>query len=129
LVEKGFGFEPVLLEYLNIYDKLSMLSDELVSKINASIELGKKLCITSDQFSMIVDYQLMDPEQDRNIVAEVADRLLSKYNIVSWSFDKGFWKKRTRNCCNWKYPRSSSPNLESVTKTRSRKNTAHRLKS
>ena len=65
-------------------------------KMRPSIELGKKLCITTDQFGLIVDYQLMDHEQDRDIVIEVADRLLSKYNIVSWSFDKGFWKKETK---------------------------------
>ncbi len=105
MVDKGFGFEPVLFEYQNIYDNVSMLCDELVSKINASIELGKKLCITTDQFGMIVDYQLMDPEQDRGIVAEVADRLLSKTNIVYWSFDQGFWKKETKELCNWKCPR------------------------
>jgi hypothetical protein len=39
---------------------------------------------------MIIDYQLIDPEQDRDIFAEVADRLLTRNNIVYRSFDKGF---------------------------------------
>jgi hypothetical protein len=111
LVEKGFGFEALLFEYQNIYDNLSMLSDELVSKINASIELGKKLCITTDQFGMIVDYQLMDHEQDRDIVIEVADRLLTKYNIVSWSFDKGFWRKENKELLQLEVPKVIIPKL------------------
>ena len=111
MVEKGFGFEPVLFEYQNIYDNVSMLSDELVSKINASIELGKKLCITTDPFGMIVDYRSMDHQQDRHIVAEVADRLLSKYNIVSSSLDKGFWKKETKELLQLEVPKVIIPKL------------------
>ncbi|MCK5279936.1 MAG: ISNCY family transposase, partial [Cyclobacteriaceae bacterium] len=54
-------------------------------KSNPNVELGKKLAITTDQFDLIVDYQLMHEEQDRDIVIELADRLLTKYNIASWS--------------------------------------------
>ena len=60
-------------------------------KSHPNIELGKKLTITSDQYNLIVDFQLMNQEQDRDIVLEIADRLLLKYHINSWSFDKGFW--------------------------------------
>ena len=80
-------------------------------KMRPSIELGKKLCITTDQYGMIVDYQLMDHEQDRDIVIEVADRLLSKYNIVSWSFDKGFWKKETKELLQLEVPKVMIPKL------------------
>jgi len=34
---KGFGYERIGLEYQNIYDNVSMLSDELVSEINEVI--------------------------------------------------------------------------------------------
>ena len=57
-----------------------------------NVELGKKLSITTDQFDLIVYYQLHD-QQDRDIVIELADKLLVKYNIFSWSFDKGYWRK------------------------------------
>jgi transposase, IS5 family len=80
-------------------------------KMRPSIELGKKLCITTDQFGMIVDYQLMDHEQDRDIVIEVADRLLSKYNIVSWSFDKGFWRKENKELLQLEVPKVIIPKL------------------
>ena len=36
-VEKGFGFEPLEFEYQNIYDNVSMLSDELIAEINRII--------------------------------------------------------------------------------------------
>ncbi|HSO87941.1 MAG TPA: ISNCY family transposase, partial [Draconibacterium sp.] len=57
-------------------------------KSRPSVELGKKLSITTDQFDLIVDYQVMEHEQDRDIVIALADRLLTKYDIESWSFDK-----------------------------------------
>jgi hypothetical protein len=65
-------------------------------KMNPSVELGKKLNITTDQFNLIVDYQIMDDQQDRDIVIEMADRILSKYKVASWSFDKGFWLKENK---------------------------------
>jgi transposase, IS5 family len=65
-------------------------------KSRPSVELGKKLAITTDQFDLIVDYQLMNDQQDRDIVIEVADRVLSKYKVASWSFDKGFWRKENK---------------------------------
>ena len=57
---------------------------------------------------MIVDHQLMDHDQDNDIVIEVADRLFSKYNLVSWSFEKGFGEMGTNTAqsdqtlANWK---------------------------
>ena len=65
-------------------------------KMNPSVELGKKLAITTDQWGLIVDYQIMDQQQDRDIVCELADRILSKYKVASWSFDKGFWLKENK---------------------------------
>ena len=65
-------------------------------KFHPDVEFGKKLAITTDQFNLIVDYQLMFDQQDRDITLNVADRLLAKYNIFSWSFDKGFWNKETK---------------------------------
>ena len=35
----------------------------------------------------------MDKETDLEIVVKIADRIFCKYNIHSWSFDKGFWHK------------------------------------
>lgn len=62
-------------------------------KSNPNVELGKKLTITTDQDNLIVDYYLMDNQQDRDIVVELSDRILEKYDVKSWSFDKGYWSK------------------------------------
>ena len=80
-------------------------------KMRPSVELGKKLCITTDQFGMIVDYQLMNDQQDRDIVIEVADRVLSKYSIFSWSFDKGFWRKDNKELLQLVIPKVVIPKL------------------
>jgi hypothetical protein len=61
-------------------------------KSRPSVELGKKLSITTDQFDLILFHKIMDNEQDRDIVIEVADNMLNKYkSIASISFDKSHW--------------------------------------
>ena len=62
-------------------------------KSRPNVELGKKLNITTDQYNLIIDYQIMDHEQDRDIVLALADRILEKYKVDIWSFDKGYWNK------------------------------------
>ena len=62
-------------------------------KSRPNVELGKKLSITTDQYGLIIDYHIMEHESDSQIVLSTADRLLNKYNLSSWSFDKGYWHK------------------------------------
>ena len=38
----------------------------------------------------------MNHEQDRDIVIQLADRIMLKYKVESWSFDKGYWKKDSK---------------------------------
>jgi hypothetical protein len=45
-------------------------------KMNPSVEQGKKVNITTHQLGLIVDYQVMEHQQDRDIVIELADRIL-----------------------------------------------------
>ena len=66
-------------------------------KLRPSVELGKKLGITSDQWGLIVDYQIMTLQQDRDVVIGLVERLLEKFNITSWSFDKGYWNAENRD--------------------------------
>jgi len=80
-------------------------------KSRPSVELGKKLSITTDQFGLIVDYQIMEHEQDRDIVIALADRLLSKYKIDSWSFDKGYWGKENKQLLQLEIPKVIMPKL------------------
>jgi transposase, IS5 family len=79
-------------------EKLFSLFEQYTEWINKgksrpNVELGKKLSITTDQYGLIIDYHIMENESDSEIVLSTADRVLSKYNILSWSFDKGYWHK------------------------------------
>ena len=80
-------------------------------KSRPNVELGKKLSITTDQYDLIVDYQLMSEEQDRDIVITIADRLLKKYFIESWSFDKGYWNKDNKKLLQLVVPEVIMPKL------------------
>jgi transposase, IS5 family len=66
---------------------------EWINKGKPQIELGKKLCITTNENGIIVDYRIMEHQTDSQIVLDIAAYLVSKYNIFSWSFDKGFYHK------------------------------------
>ena len=66
-------------------------------KQRPNVELGKKVSITTDQYNLIIDHQVMENEQDRDIVLKVADRILSKYKVDIWSFDKGYWNKDNKS--------------------------------
>ena len=65
-------------------------------KMRPNVELGQKTTITTDQFNLIVDYQVMEHQSDSEIVPELTERLSCKYSISSWSFDKGFWHKNNK---------------------------------
>lgn len=65
-------------------------------KMRPNVELGKKVSITTDQFDLIVDYQVMEHQSDSEIVPEITKRLTEKYSIYSWSFDKGYWNKNNK---------------------------------
>jgi hypothetical protein len=66
-------------------------------KLRPNVELGKKLAITTDRWGLILDYQIMHNQQDRDIVVGLSDRLLAKFEVTSWSFDKGYWDKTNRD--------------------------------
>lgn len=59
-------------------------------KLHPNVEIGKKLAITTDQYHLIVDWQIAERQSDNQLTIEIADRLLNKYPIESLSTDKGF---------------------------------------
>jgi len=65
-------------------------------KQHPGVELGKNLAITTDQYGLIVDYHLMEQETDNQIVLDLAIRVLNKYKVDTWSFDKGFFCKENK---------------------------------
>jgi len=66
-------------------------------KFRPSVELGKKVSITTDQFDLIVYHRMMNNEQDRDIVIELVDKIRNKYqSIASISLDKGHWSAENK---------------------------------
>lgn len=65
-------------------------------KKRPSVELGKKVGITTDQYNLIVDYQVMEEQADSQVVPLLVERTISKFTVYSWSFDKGYWNKENK---------------------------------
>jgi len=65
-------------------------------KEHPNVEIGKNVQVTSDQFQLIVDFKIMENEVDKTTVISLSDRILSKFDIESWSFDKGFYTKENK---------------------------------
>jgi hypothetical protein len=81
-------------------------------KFNPSVEFGKKLSITTDQFDLIVHHIVMDHEQDRDVVVEIADAVLTKYKLISsMSFDKGHWRAENKAILELEIPTVVLPKL------------------
>lgn len=62
-------------------------------KLRPNVEIGKKVAITTDQYGLIVDWQIADNQTDNQLTLSIADRLLVKYPIQSLSVDRGFSDK------------------------------------
>ncbi len=60
-------------------------------KIRHQVELGLRIAIATDQYGFILNYRVMQNEQDVDIAIPFAQRLLGHYSINSLSFDKAFW--------------------------------------
>jgi len=86
-------------------------------KSRPNVELGKKLLITTDQYDLIVDYQILNDQQDRDFVLELASRVLASHTVASWSFDKGFWAKENKELLQLVVPKVVLPKLGKLNKT------------
>jgi len=84
-------------------------------KSRPNVELGKMLNITTDQYNLIVDYQIMENEKDRDIVIELADRILRDHKVEVWSFDKGYWRKENKELLQLYVPHVIMPKLGRLT--------------
>jgi len=60
-------------------------------KQHPNVELGKMTQITTDQYHLIVNFQVMEHEVDKSTVISLADKLLNRFHVAGWSFDKGFY--------------------------------------
>jgi len=59
-------------------------------KRNPSVEFGKSLAVTSDQYHLMVDWQIAERQADSELTLSIAGRLKEKYTTQSLSVDKGF---------------------------------------
>ncbi len=65
-------------------------------KLNKKTELGHLVLITTDEYSFIVDYKVMEKQKDAKQVNDLTERIKKNFagtKIYSHSFDKGFWSK------------------------------------
>jgi len=97
-------------------------------KMHPNVELGKKSAVTTDQYHLIVDYQIMDHQADSEIVKNIADTLSMKYLIDSWSFDKGFWHKENKAFLNTKVNKVIMPKKGKRNKQEELEEKQHRFK-
>lgn len=64
-------------------------------KLNKPAELGHLALVTTNQYNLIIDFDIMEEEKDAAQVIPLTDRLCKRYpnQIESHSFDKGFYSK------------------------------------
>lgn len=65
-------------------------------KMHPSVEIGKKLAITTDQHHLIVDWQIAENQTDNQLTIPIAQRVCRKYTVKSLSVDRGFSDKEDK---------------------------------
>lgn len=66
-------------------------------KLHPNVEIGKKLAITTDQYHLIIDWQIANNQTDNELTRDIANRVLANYKIQSFSVDRGFSDKEDKN--------------------------------
>ena len=66
-------------------------------KMRPNVELGKKVSITTDQFNLIVDYQIMEHQSDSEIVPGIQKGLSIFTTYTVGVLTKATVTNRTRN--------------------------------
>lgn len=97
-------------------------------KSRPNVELGKKVSITTDHYGLIIDHRVMENEADSQIVIHTANHLLGKYEISSWSFDKGYYHKNNKNYLQGKIQQVIMPKKGKRTKEETTEETADTFK-
>ena len=94
-------------------------------KFRPSVELGKNVSITSDQSGLILYHKVMSNEQDRDVVIEIADRMLNKYkSIALMSFGKVHWSAENKALPELEIPYVILPKLGNVLSWKKKSNKA-----
>lgn len=75
---------------------------EWISKGKRTPELGNLMMLTTNQYQLIMDYNIMYKQKDASQVNPLLKRLQTNYpneNISSISMDKGFWSQTNFDSC------------------------------
>ena len=97
-------------------------------KTRPNVELGKKLAITTDQYNLSLDYQILDNEQDRQMIEKLAKRVLDHFAVKSWSFDKGYWTKENKELLRKEVEQVIMPKLGKRNKQEEQEETSRQFK-
>ncbi len=62
-----------------------------------NVELGKNLAVTTDQFHLIIDFQIIEHQSDSQTVIPISGHVLAKHNVGSWSFDRGYYSSLNKS--------------------------------
>ena len=62
-------------------------------KAGNRVELGLKVAICTDQDGFILHHRIMEKEADVQVAIPMIEKIKQDYQLVSASFDKGFWSK------------------------------------
>ena len=66
-------------------------------KMRPAVEMGKRVNFSTDQFHLIIDWEIANHTADVDMLLPLVDRLIAKYKIQSLSADKGYFKKEYRD--------------------------------
>lgn len=61
-----------------------------MGKLQPSVEIGKKLAITSDQYHPIIDWQIAENQTNNQLTLPIVRRITKKYQVQSLSTERGF---------------------------------------
>ncbi len=62
-------------------------------KAGNRVELGLKVAICTDEDGFILHHKIMEKEADVQIAVSIIEKIKENYQLMSASFDKGFWSK------------------------------------
>ena len=97
LVERRLIKKEIIPHHEKMFSVFEPFTEYITKgKQNPSFELGKRFAITTNQFNLIQDYQVMNKITDSESQIGIADRVLEKNKVKSWSFDKGYYSKENK---------------------------------
>ena len=94
LVNRRLILKQIIPTHEKIYSIFETYTEWIAKgKMRPSVELGKRVNITTDQFHLIIDWKIANHTADVDMLLPLVDRLTAKYKIKSLSADKGYFKK------------------------------------